>query len=163
MSELSQIHSYILKYIASNDDLDTLLVKFSGNEIIIRKKTEHKIDGYTVEDLKKDYNNFATMIGAPKVNKISGRRLKAITKALSHFPEKKHWSVILNGIKRDPFWSSIIDFDKLYRNERYYEFYEKGIQEKTGDSLLDFFNKYSKQGSVNGSTKPGDERHRKKD
>lgn len=100
-------------------------------------------ENLTIEDIKTLWNDWAKKNGKPQIKIITGKRLLSIKSALKDYPRKEDWQAMLQGISKDPFWFSIIDFDKLYRNERYHEFYEKGSQlELSIDPLESFFNKY---------------------
>ena len=80
---------------------------------------------FTPAMLKLLYNQYAERNNWPQVQKITTARQRGINSALKVIPRKDQWERVFNSVESDDFWSKIFDFDKIYRNNNYLNFYEK--------------------------------------
>jgi hypothetical protein len=91
-------------------------------EVINTKSTKVSFTPKALTDLYNEYarkNNWATVI------KLTDKRAKKAKDLIKNVPEKHQWESIFNYISQDSFWNSIMDFDKIYRNDNYINFLEK--------------------------------------
>lgn len=125
-----------LKYILDSESVDALL---QGDQITLSIKKSGKL---SINDIQELWNQWAVEHGKAPIRSIKGKRLQGTNKILKEFPSKAEWTSILKGVEKDSWWYSIMDFDKLYRNEMFYKFYELGVDDSSGDPLAAFFQRY---------------------
>jgi hypothetical protein len=128
---------------AIRNDVDNLIQSISiTDETPSQPTPEPQRATFSPTDLMALWNQWAEDHGKSKIVRLAGKRLKSIQAAMKEFPKKEDWQQIFKGVENDDFFYKIMDFDKLYRNEKYFEFFEKASQAKPVDSLKAFFDKH---------------------
>lgn len=138
--------------IKKNLDLDGFNLTLSEKSITITENSSHRL---SPEDVLRLYQDWATRHGKTRPKTVKGERRRGILKALREFPTKDDWHAIFRGIERNDFYFRIMEFDKLYRKEMFYTFYDAGVEEEAPKgSLEEFFEKYAN------TTKESEDAHR---